>query len=100
MIQILFFLWTNAYFRLQNKALKMRRIKLLWDFFGPDAWKTAEHFEHHLKEFIEMHDLDITETGFKDEHENHSISFMVIDESQLLDVRDPLKPHRAILVEE
>lgn len=78
----------------------MRRIKLIWDFFGPDGHKTAIHHEEHLKEFIEMHQLSITDTGFEDETENHSHSFMIIDESQLLDVRDPLKPHRAFVVEE
>lgn len=78
----------------------MRRIKLIWDFYGPDGSKTAEHYEIHLKEFIETHELDITRTGFYDENPDHSYAYMVIDDSQLMDVRDPLKPHRAFIIEE
>ena len=29
----------------------MRKLKLIWDFRGPDALKTAEHHEIHLKEY-------------------------------------------------
>src|SRR5690606_1132164 len=31
-----------------------KKLKLIWDFFGPDAKKTAEHHEIHLKEFIQI----------------------------------------------
>ena len=31
----------------------MRKIKLIWDFRGQAAAKTAEHHEIHLKEFLE-----------------------------------------------
>ena len=30
-----------------------RKIKLIWDFKGHFAAKTAEHHEIHLKEFLE-----------------------------------------------
>ena len=31
----------------------MRQIKLIWDFRGQAAAKTAEHHEIHLKEFLD-----------------------------------------------
>ena len=41
----------------------MRKLKLIWDFRGPNAKKTAEHHEIHLKQFIVIEKLDITITG-------------------------------------
>ena len=41
-----------------------RQIKLIWDFRGPDALKTAEHQEIHLKEFIVIEQLPISNFGF------------------------------------
>ena len=36
-----------------------RQIKLIWDFRGAAAAKTAEHHEIHLKEYIEAEKLDV-----------------------------------------
>ena len=41
----------------------MRKLKLIWDFRGPYALKTAEHHEIHLKDYIVIQKLDITITG-------------------------------------
>ena len=41
-----------------------RQIKLIWDFRGADALKTAEHQEIHLKEFIQIEQLPIAITGY------------------------------------
>ena len=40
-----------------------RQIKLIWDFRGIDALKTAEHQEIHLKEFIYIERLPVKITG-------------------------------------
>lgn len=71
-----------------------RKIKLIWDFRGSVAAKTAEHHEIHLKEFIKMEQLPLNITGFEVLNEMHSIAFMVVVEEQMLQVRDALKPHR------
>lgn len=72
----------------------MRKLKLIWDFKGPSGQKIAEHHEIHLKEFISAQTINIHQTGVETIHELHSIAFMVIDESDLLPIRDMLKPHR------
>ena len=41
----------------------MRKLKLIWDFRGPASLKTAEHHLIHLKEYIQLKNLDITITG-------------------------------------
>ncbi|MDO7173819.1 hypothetical protein [Mariniflexile sp. AS56] len=72
----------------------MRKLKLIWDFHGPDALKIAEHHEIHLKEYIQLEKLDISITGFEAMHDAHAIAFLVVDESAMKPIRDALKPHR------
>ena len=74
--------------------MKDRKIKLIWDFRGPAAHKTAEHHEKHLKEYIALEGLDSKTTGHTQINEVFSIAYMVIEESKMIAVRDALKPHR------
>jgi len=72
----------------------MRKIKLIWDFRGEVAAKTAEHHEIHLKEFIAAEKLELNITGFEILNEIYAIAFMVVEEKEMIAVRDALKPHR------
>lgn len=72
----------------------MRKLKLIWDFYGPDASKIAEHHEIHLKEYILLEKLNITITGVEALSSTHSIAFLVVNESDMRPIRDALKPHR------
>lgn len=76
-----------------------RKLKLLWDFRGPDASKTASHHEKHLKEYITSQNLSIHITGVEHFSEMHSAAFMVVIESEMKPIRDALKPHRGQLYE-
>jgi hypothetical protein len=76
-----------------------RKIKLIWDFRGPAASNTAEHHEKHLKEFIAMEELDLNITGFQHLNDMHSFAFMVTEESNMIKLRDALKPHRGEVYE-
>lgn len=76
-----------------------RNIKLIWDFRGPVAAKTAEHHEIHLKEYIQIEKLPLEKTGYEIIHEMHAIAYMVVPESQMITVRDALKPHRGEVYE-
>ncbi|NRS89428.1 hypothetical protein HNQ02_002357 [Flavobacterium sp. 7E] len=71
-----------------------RQIKLLWDFKGPAAAKTAEHHEIHLKEYIVIEKLPLNITGFEIRSEMHAVAFMVVTDENMIQVRDSLKPHR------
>jgi hypothetical protein len=77
-----------------------RKIKLIWDFRGLSSAKTAEHHEIHLKEYITIEKLEIKVTGFEIKNEMHAIAFMVVNEKNMIQVRDSLKPHRGELFEE
>lgn len=74
-----------------------KKIKLIWDFRGPAAEKTAEHHEKHLKEFIESENLMLNITGFQCLNDMYSIAFLVVEEAEMIKVRDALKPHRGEL---
>jgi hypothetical protein len=76
-----------------------RKIKLIWDFRGPVAEKTAEHHEKHLKQYSTLEGLDESLTGFQYMNEVHSLAYMVVPESEMIKVRDALKPHRGEVYE-
>ena len=72
----------------------MRKLKLIWDFRGPDASKIAKHHEIHLKEYITAEHLSINITGVESLSDIHTIAFLVVDENKMKPIRDALKPHR------
>lgn len=72
----------------------MRQLKLIWDFRGPAAQKTAEHHIIHLKEYIVINQLDITIVGVETISDMHTLAFLVVAEAEMKPIRDALKPHR------
>ena len=73
----------------------IRKIKLIWDFRGVAAKRTAEHHEQHLKEYISLERIQLNITGHQHLSEMHSLAFMVVEDRQMIQIRDALKPHRA-----
>lgn len=70
------------------------KIKLLWDFRGPDAKKTAEHHTIHLKEFANIENLNFHEIDIQEKNPMLVSAFIVVDEKDMKTYRDALKPHR------
>ena len=77
-----------------------RKLKLIWDFRGPNGSQTAIHHEVHLKEYASSEMLQLQTTGVEHINEMHSIAFLVVIESEMKSVRDILKPHRGQLYED
>lgn len=71
-----------------------RKLKLIWDFRGPDAELTAKHHSVHLKEYLHTHQLSMNLVGSEKISEAHFIAFMVVTDAEMRPVRDALKPHR------
>ena len=71
-----------------------RELKLIWDFRGPAAHKTAIHHEIHLKEYSAIEKLSLQITGVEQVTDMHSIAYLVVKEQDMKPVRDALKPHR------
>ena len=57
----------------------MSTLRFHWDFLGPDAKPTAEHFCHHVEEFCQT----------------NGVASLECDEKHMLLVRDRLLPKRA-----
>ena len=71
-----------------------KQLKLIWDFYGPDAQRTAEHHVHHLKEYVNMNQLNHDICEVEKQEELHWRAFIVVDEIEMEKVRDDLLPHR------
>ena len=74
-----------------------RKIKLLWDFRGPDALETAKHHTIHLKEFAAIENLTFHEIDIKELNPMLCAAFITVNESDMKIYRDALKPHRGEL---
>lgn len=72
----------------------MRKLKLIWDFRGPNAEPTANHHVIHLKEYIIIQKMDVSITGVEKLTDMHFTAFMVVKEEDMKPIRDALKPHR------
>ncbi|WP_158840661.1 hypothetical protein [Polaribacter sp. L3A8] len=71
-----------------------RKIKLLWDFRGPDAQETAKHHTIHLKEFADLENLIYHEIDIEEKNPMLFAAFITVDEKDMKTYRDALKPHR------
>ena len=76
-----------------------QRIKLIWDFRGPDAIETAKHHTIHLKEFATIENLQFHEIDIKELNPMLCTAFIVVNESDMKVYRDALKPHRGELAQ-
>ena len=75
----------------------MRKIKLIWDFRGPEAKQTAEHHAIHLKEFAVKEDLIYHDVDTKELNKMLAYAFITVDEKDMVVYRDALQPHRGEL---
>ena len=76
-----------------------RKIKLIWDFRGPDAIETAKHHTIHLKEFAQIENLVFHEINRKELNPMLCSAYIVVNESDMKTYRDALKPHRGEVYE-
>jgi hypothetical protein len=74
------------------------KIKLLWDFRGPDAKETAKHHTTHLKEFANIENLSFHEIDIQEKNPMLVSAFIVVDEKDMKIYRDALKPQRGEVV--
>ena len=76
-----------------------RKIKLIWDFRGDDAQRTAEHHKIHLSEFADKENLELKISGIEKINEIHWTAYMLAEEKNVFAIRDLLLPHRAEIVD-
>ncbi|MBP6310710.1 MAG: hypothetical protein KA408_00455 [Flavobacteriales bacterium] len=72
----------------------MPLLRFHWDFFGPDAQPTADHFLKHLDTFCGKHLIK----GYRHWTTDHTVrveATLECDQIHMLLIRDALKPKRA-----
>lgn len=74
-----------------------RKIKLIWDFKGPDGLETAKHHCIHLGEFSQIENLPNHGIEHQQINEMHTLAYIIVDEKNMKIFRDALKPHRGEL---
>lgn len=75
----------------------MRKLKLIWDFRGPDAQELAKHHAVHLKEFAVREQLNYHEVNVQELNPMLFSALIVVDEKDMKIYRDVLKPQRGEL---
>jgi len=85
---------------LQNTLEMTERIKLIWDFRGPNAKHIAQHHAKHLNEFAETEKLQHSFTGIEELSPMHHIAFMVVEKKLMDRLRETLKPTRGQIYDE
>jgi len=71
-----------------------RKIKLIWDFRGPDALEIAKHHVIHLEEFAVKDKLFFYETNYEPINELYCMAYITVKEEDMITYRDALVPHR------
>ncbi|MCB0764308.1 MAG: hypothetical protein R2815_08085 [Flavobacteriales bacterium] len=72
----------------------MAALRFHWDFFGPDALRTAEHFLVHLDRFCAMEGV-VHYTHWTTVLRSGASATLECDEAHLALIRDRLRPRRA-----
>ena len=79
--------------------LRMVKIKLIWDFRGPNGKNTATHHEKHLKEFFKIENKKMFQSGTEALNELHHLAYIIILKKDLDEIKLMLKPHRGEIVD-
>ena len=79
------------------KIILLKKIKLIWDFRGPDSKETAKHHTIHLKDFTLLENLTYHEIDIQQVNEMLCFAFIIVNEIDMKTFRDALKPHRGEL---
>lgn len=72
----------------------MGLLRFHWDFFGPDATPTAEHFVKHLHQFCDKEGV-AERSAWTTALPVRCTATLECDEQYMILVRDRLKPKRA-----
>lgn len=79
---------------LKTNFILNRKIKLIWDFRGPEALEIAKHHVIHLEEFALKEELYFFETNFDAVNDLYCMAYITVKEEDMITYRDALVPHR------
>lgn len=73
---------------------------MIWEFRGPGAGMTAQHYEIHLREYLQKENIDFHFIECRNISEFASETWLVVNEDQMAGIRADLKPHRGQVFQE
>ncbi|WP_430408870.1 hypothetical protein [Kordia sp.] len=76
----------------------MAKVKLIWEFRGPAAKRTAAHHCIHLHDFIKLEQIDGEAIKTEEFSDMYVCASMIISQDDVPFMREKLKPHRGQLV--
>ena len=69
-------------------------IRVIWDYYGPSAQATAEHFQRHLESFLTENDCGEFTASMEVVTPMHAATYADIQPEFLDAVGSALRPHR------
>lgn len=73
------------------------KVKLIWNFYGPDSKQTADHHLSHLNTFLLNENISYFSTGVECVNENYC-SYVVMSKEKIDFIRKKLNPNKGILI--
>ena len=73
----------------------MGKIKLIWDFRGPQSKEIANHHLKHLIEFFKDEKDEVLKSGVEFITPYHNIVYAIVFEKDVQGLKAKLKPNRA-----
>ncbi len=70
------------------------KIRLIWDFRGPDAKQIAEHYRVHLDQFAATHELKDFHSGIEPVTDMYYTAYFEVLAKDKESVEKALRPHR------
>lgn len=70
------------------------RIKMIWDFHGPNSKPIAEHHIKHLDEFVRLEGIKNTFSLVEKISSMHHSASLIVAMEHMNSLREKLKPHR------
>ena len=67
-----------------------------WDFFGPHAERTADHFKRHLEGFLRENGCDACSTGVESQGDGHFAAYCKAPLQHETLIERTLKPRRKL----
>ena len=79
--------------------LRMEKIKLIWDFRGPDGKNIAYSSRETFKRIFEIENKKLFKSGTESLNELHHIAYVIILKKDLNEIKLILKPNRGEIVD-
>ena len=76
-----------------------KKAKLIWNFYGTNGLKTAEHHLIHLKEFSQTESIPLLNSGIDEINSMACEVFLLVEMECVEKLRTKLKPNKGFAVD-